>query len=71
VIFRSPLAIRISNGNQRSRLKSEGIFLHCILIDNAFLILYIFIERFNNENAENLDGDHACFVGNIPVRAAG
>lgn len=66
-----PYSSYVSDGNQRSGLKSEGIFSRSILIDSAILISYIFIERFNNENAQNFDGGHACYVGNVPVRAAG
>jgi len=41
-----------------------------ILIDSVFPNYYIFIGRFDNENAQNVDGSHAHPVGNNPVSAA-
>ena len=42
-----------------------------ILIDSVFPNYYIFIERFDNENAQNVDSGYAYVVGNNPVSAAG
>jgi hypothetical protein len=41
-----------------------------ILIDSVFSNYYILIGRFDNENSQNFAGNHAYFVGNIPVIAA-
>ena len=49
---------------------SCDIYPLSILIDSVFPNYYISIGRFDNENAQNVVGGYACFVGSIPVGAA-
>ena len=50
--------------------QAREFFLSSIFIDSASLIKDIFLERFNNENAQSFDGGHAYFVGGIPASTA-
>ena len=41
-----------------------------MLIDSVFPNYYIPVGRFDNENAQNVAGGHACFIGINPFSAA-
>ena len=46
------------------------IYLLSILIDIVFPSYYISVRRFDNENAQDVAGGYAYFVGDDPVSAA-